>query len=195
MKKMIAILLTAMMVFCLTACNNPTNGNGTGTNSNNNGSTPTSTAYKTGLGMAVDMAVTAVESDAEGGTKANITTCAATMGTDGKLISVSLDTIECKSTVNATGNITVPETFKSKKALGNDYDMKKNSPIGKEWYEQVAALEYYCIGKTPDEVAGMTVKTVEGRADVPDVPELTSSCTISCTQFFEALKNAGANAK
>ena len=201
MKKIAAILLAAMLLFTLAACNNEnpggTNGNGTngnGTNGNNGGATGTA-AYKTGLGVDASMTSTEVSTDTEGGTKASVTTCAATFDADGKIVSVTFDTVECKSTVDTNGKITLPENFKSKKALGDAYNMKKHSSIGKEWYEQVDALENYCVGKTASEVTGMAVKTTDGHADVPDVPELTSSCTISCTQFFTALTNANTNAK
>ena len=40
--------------------------------------------------------------------------------------------------------------------------MKPASAIGKEWYEQIAALEAYAVGKTPADVAGMKVTEVLG---------------------------------
>ncbi len=74
----------------------------------------------------------------------------------------------------ASGNI------KSKKDLGPDYGMVKASVIGKEWFEQIEALENWMIGKTVAEITGLTVKEVdENHKAVPDVPELTSSVTIS----------------
>ncbi len=62
--------------------------------------------------------------------------------------------------------------------------MKSASGIGKEWYEQIAALENWTKGKTVDEV--MAMKTKEGEAGhpaVPDEADLTSSVTISVDVF------------
>ena len=78
---------------------------------------------------------------------------------------------------------------------GDAYKMKEYSSIGKEWYEQVNALEAYCIGKTVSDVSSMQMKEVDGRQNIPAVAELTSSCTISCDQFIAALKKAEANAR
>ncbi|HHU54373.1 MAG TPA: FMN-binding protein [Mollicutes bacterium] len=48
----------------------------------------------------------------------------------GNVKSVFLDTTHVKDGINTT-----------KKTLGDDYNMKVASPIGKEWHEQVKALE------------------------------------------------------
>ena len=196
MKKLMAILIAILLVAFTVACNNGSGSNeGAGTNTNSGNSTTTNATYKTGLGITAAMSMTEPEKDTNGNSKASVTTCAATFDSNGKIVSVVFDTIECKTTVSNTGNITLPDTFKSKKALGDSYNMKGASSIGKEWYEQVNALEKYCIGKTVSEVTGMTVKTVGDHKDVPDVPDLTSSCTISCTDFFKALDYAYTNAK
>ena len=78
-------------------------------------------------------------------------------------------------------------------ACNSNYGVKKYSSIGKEWYEQVDALEDYCIGKTVSDVSSMQMKEVDGRQGVPAAAELSSSCTISCTQFIDALKKAEKN--
>ena len=73
--------------------------------------------------------------------------------------------------------------------------MKPASAIGKEWYEQIDALEKYSVGKTPADVTGMKVIEANGHTNVPDVEDLKSSCTMSCGDFFETLTKAAANAK
>ena len=75
--------------------------------------------------------------------------------------------------------------------------MKRVSSIGKEWYEQAAALEEWCIGKTVEEVLGM--KTFD-RGDgshtmVPDEADLKAGCTITVGDYLKALVNAAANAQ
>jgi hypothetical protein len=74
--------------------------------------------------------------------------------------------------------------------------MVKASSIKKEWYQQIAELEKWMTGKTVDEIKGMKVKAKdEEHPAVPDVPELTSSVTVSVQDFTAAVAEAFANAK
>ena len=200
MKRFFAILLCLVMVCALVACNNstPNNGNndnngtnGTnGTNDNNgnetnNGGTVNGTAYRVGLGMTVESTVSPAEDDDDGRAEAAVTTCALLLDQEGKILSVTFDCV----------NVTWPGTYKSKKELGYDYGLKKYSSIGKEWFEQVNALEDYCTGKTVSDVSSMQLKEENGKQEIPAAAELTSSCTISCDQFIDALKKAEMNVK
>ena len=202
MKRFFAILLCLVMVCALVACNNstPNNGNndnngtnGTnGTNGNNgneanNGGTVNGTAYRVGLGMTVESTVSPAE--------AAVTTCALILDQEGKILSVTFDCVEAAASYNTSGNVTWPDTYKSKKELGYDYGLKKYSSIGKEWFEQVNALEDYCTGKTVSDVSSMQLKEENGKQEIPAAAELTSSCTISCDQFIDALKKAEMNVK
>ena len=202
MKRFFAILLCLVMVCALVACNNstPNNGNndnngtnGTnGTNDNNgnetnNGGTVNGTAYRVGLGMTGD--------DDDGRAEAAVTTCALLLDQEGKILSVTFDCVEAAASYNTSGNVTWPGTYKSKKELGYDYGLKKYSSIGKEWFEQVNALEDYCTGKTVSDVSSMQLKEENGKQEIPAAAELTSSCTISCDQFIDALKKAEMNVK
>lgn len=191
MKKFIAMLLVAMMALSLVACGDkpaPT-------------PDPESTAstYKTGLGMVVSMKQSKdAEDEDPAKTQADVTVCEATFDQDGKIVAISFDVVQAKATVDADGVVTVPESFKTKLELGDDYNMKKfaNPAAVGEWYEQAAALEAYCIGKTAAEVAGMPLgENAHGYTDAPAVEELKSTCTISVTSFLEALTKAYANAK
>ena len=79
---------------------------------------------------------------------------------------------------------------------GDNYGMKAASPIGKEAYEQFAALEAYMVGKTVEEVLAMpTYEKDAGHPAVPDVEELKTSCTISIEDPLAALEKAYQNAK
>lgn len=212
MKRFFAILLCLVMVCALVACNNstPNNGNndnngtnGTnGTNDNNgnetnNGGTVNGTAYRVGLGMTVESTVSPAEDDDDddGRAEAAVTTCALLLDQEGKILSVTFDCVEAAASYNTSGNVTWPDTYKSKKELGYDYGLKKYSSIGKEWFEQVNALEDYCTGKTVSDVSSMQLKEENGKQEIPAAAELTSSCTISCDQFIDALKKAEMNVK
>ena len=200
MKKLLAMILCLVMVLALAACNNGTPNNGDNSNGGANGDTPAAPSpngatTRIGLGMAVDSAVSPAEDDDDGRAEAKVTTCALLLDQEGKILSVKFDCTEAIATYNKAGAVTWPDTYKSKKELGYDYGMKKYSSIGKEWFEQVNALEDYCTGKTVSDVSSMQLKEEDGRKGVPAAAELTSTCTISCDQFIEALKKAEMSAK
>ena len=197
MKKLLAMILCLVMVLALAACNNGTPNNGDNSNGGANGGTPAAPGPTTriGLGMAVDSAVSPAEDDDDGRAEAKVTTCALLLDQEGKILSVKFDCTEAIATYNKAGAVTWPDTYKSKKELGYDYGMKKYSSIGKEWFEQVNALEDYCTGKTVSDVSSMQLKEEDGKKGVPAAAELTSTCTISCDQFIEALKKAEMSAK
>lgn len=200
MKKLLAMILCLVMVLALAACNNGTPNNGDNSNGSANGGTPAAPSpngatTRIGLGMAVDSAVSPAEDDDDGRAEAKVTTCALLLDQEGKILSVKFDCTEAIATYNKAGAVTWPDTYKSKKELGYDYGLKKYSSIGKEWFEQVNALEDYCTGKTVSDVSSMQLKEEDGRMGVPAAAELTSTCTISCDQFIEALKKAEMSAK
>lgn len=200
MKKLLAMILCLVMVLALAACNNGTPNNGDNSNGSANGGTPAApgtngATTRIGLGMAVDSAVSPAEDDDDGRAEAEVTTCALLLDQEGKILSVKFDCTEAIATYNKAGAVTWPDTYKSKKELGYDYGLKKYSSIGKEWFEQVNALEDYCTGKTVSDVSSMQLKEEDGKKGVPAAAELTSTCTISCDQFIESLKKAEMSAK
>lgn len=184
MKKVVAIVLVAMMVLALAACGNTDE------------PAVTTTAYKTGLGVSASMSGSDVDGEDDGKTQADVTVCEATFDGDGKIVAVSFDVIQCKATFNK-GVATVAENILTKRELGDDYNMVKYSnptAVG-EWYEQAAAFEAYCVGKTAEEVAGMALGTNSADHEgTPAVEELKSTCTMVVTDFQDALSKAYANA-
>ena len=157
-----------------------------------------SETYKTGLGMvnSIGSSKSATE-EAEGTAQADVTAAAVTVDSKNTIVSISFDVVQAKVKFDATGTITtdLATAFKTKKELKEGYNMKPASAIGKEWYEQIDALEKYAVGKTPADVSGMAVKEVNGHTNVPDIADLASSCTMSCGDFFATLTKAAANAK
>ena len=82
------------------------------------------------------------------------------------------------STPPAPSTTDLATTFETKKELKEGYNMKPASPIGKEWYEQIAALEEYATGKTAAEFLATATKAKdEHHTAVPDVEDLASTCT------------------
>ncbi len=69
--------------------------------------------------------------------------------------------------------------------------MKKVSAIGKEWNEQIAALEVWMVGKTSAEVKALPL--TEGK--IKDGEDLKSSVSVTVTDHLAAFEKAVAAAK
>ena len=113
----------------------------------------------------VDSAIAAVAFDAEG-----------------RVVKVVIDSAQSKINFNKDFTIATDLQAKglTKVELGDGYGMKKASSINKEWFEQIAELEKWMIGKTVAEIKALKVKQRDAtHPAVPDVPELTSSVTIT----------------
>jgi hypothetical protein len=80
--------------------------------------------------------------------------------------------------------------MQTKVEIGDAYGMKKQSKIGKEWYEQANAFAAYVVGKTSSEVSGIAMS--EGKATDAD---LLASVTVSLGDFIATITKAGVNAK
>lgn len=152
----------------------------------------------TGLGSVTSVSVTPATAEKAGSVSVNTTMCAVTLDDAGKIVAVRFDVVQPKGAFDAAGAAADFDAApKTKVEKGEEYGMKVASAIGKEWFEQAAALEDWCVGKTVEEVCGM--KTFD-RGDghhtmVPDEADLKSSVTVSVGDYLEALKKAAANAK
>ncbi|MDO5026748.1 MAG: hypothetical protein Q4E50_02830 [Tissierellia bacterium] len=106
---------------------------------------------------------------------------------DGKIVASIIDTAQNSVAYELDGSLS--EKFNpqgtTKKELGDGYGMKKNSGIGKEWFEQIAGLEQYLVGKTLDDVKAM--KLEEGKATDAD---LLSSVTIAIDEYQKVVTKA-----
>lgn len=184
MKKIIAVALLAVMVFSIllfTGCSSSAGG------------------VKTGLGHVVSISKS-TDATAEGDGSVQVDTVMAAVSVDskGKIVSVTIDTAQTAVPFDATGKIKADLTAeqKTKVELGTDYGMIKRSSIGREWYEQIAELEKWMVGKTIDEVKSMKVKKVDdSHPNVPDEPDLTSKVTITVQDYIAAVEEAIKNAK
>ena len=100
---------------------------------------------------------------------------------------MTFDALQTQGTFNTAGEITCDAAMEpqTKVEIGDGYGMRKASSIGKEWFEQMAALEAWCVGKTVEEV-------VAGAADDVD---LKAGCTVGIDSQLVALQKAAAAAK
>jgi hypothetical protein len=152
---------------------------------------------KTGLGQSISIQNSKdATADADGVAQVDATIAAVSVDDAGKIVSVKIDQIQTPVSFSKAGAITADKTaeLKTKVEKGEEYGMKKASSIGKEWYEEIAALEAWMVGKTIDEVKAMKTKESDGKI-LTDEPDLTSSVTISVGEFIEVVEEAITNAK
>ena len=126
----------------------------------------------------------------------NSTIAAVGLDADGKVQYIDIDVAQ--STPGGDS-----EKTKTKKELKEEYGMKGVSKSmgviegGAEWYEQAAAFEQYCTGKTAEEIANIeTEKRDEEHTSVPKTgSDLAAGCTMDIGEFKEAVAKAIANAQ
>lgn len=180
MKKLIALTLALML---LAGC----------------AATASTTGIKTGLGHTISIAKSAdATAEKDGNAQVDVVMAAATFDSNGKILAVKIDNAQTKIAFDAQGKIKSDKSKKGKTKveLGKDYGMIKASKIGKEWFEQIAELEKWMVGKTVDQVKAMKVKKVDdAHQSVPDEADLKSKVTVSVEDYIFAVEEAFQNAK
>lgn len=154
---------------------------------------------KTGLGHTVSIASSAnATADKAGSAQVDAVMAAVTFDSAGKILAVKIDNAQVKVEFDAQGKIKtdLKQNPKTKIELGKDYGLAKQSKIGKEWYEQIAELEKWMVGKTVDQVKSMKVKKVDdAHTNVPDEADLKTKVTITVESYIAAVEDAFKNAK
>ncbi len=213
MKKIISLLLVLVMVAAVfTGCSKPAEDDvvdtppvvdtpGEDTEEPADDAGAEGEIVKFGLGQNISIKSSKEKSeDANAQSQADVTMAAVGFDKDGKVVSVTIDTVQAKVAFDEEMKITsdLEAEVLSKKDLKDDYGMKGVSAsigIGKEWFEQMDAFEEWMIGKTADEIVNVPVKERdESHKNVPDVPELTSTVTITVEGYLAAVEEAWANA-
>lgn len=144
-------------------------------------------------GFAVSATISAESAgEKDGNTTTDVSLVAVTVNEDGVIEACAIDAIQGKVSFDANGKVTSEAgTVLSKKELGDDYGMRVASPIGKEWDEQVEAIEAYAIGKTVEE---LKTKAIDETGVVKDA-DLASGATIYMGSFIWAIEAAVNNAE
>lgn len=170
MKKILSAALVALLLVSISAC----------------------AFAATGLGSYTKTTSTPATADKAASVSVNTTMCAVTLDAEGKIVDIDFDVIQPKSNWEEA----VVET-QTKLELLEGYGMKRVSAIGKEYYEQIAALEAWCIGKTVEQVLTMPVmdRGDGSHTHVPTDVDLAAGCTISVADHLKALEKAAADAK
>lgn len=148
---------------------------------------------KLGLGMISGLGHSVSAAEEDGLAQAYTHYAVLTLDKDGKITSSIIDASQANINFSKEGKITtdLAAGFKTKVELGNDYGMKAQSSIGKEWFEQAKAFSDYIKGKTVADVTGLAINE-EGVATDAD---LVSSVTVGIGEFLTVVDKAGATAK
>lgn len=152
-------------------------------------------ATKLGLGIFTDGNGTDGKDDK--GARAQFNTYMNALGLDdeGKIVANYVDVVQAKIQVALDGTVETSEDVLSKKELKDDYNMRDRSEIGREWFEQMEDFQAFTIGKTVEEVQNIPVKERdENHKNVPDLPELESTVTITVEGYQKVMGLANDNA-
>lgn len=213
MKKLISLLLVLVLVAAVfTGCTPkeeapvdtpPVDDGGTDVEEPGDEPAAEGAIVKLGLGQNISIAKSkSAGTDANGNatnpsSQADVTMAAVGFDADGKVASVTVDVVQAKVAFDEELAVTsdLEAEVKSKKDLKFDYNMAGVSEIGKEWFEQMEAFEDWMIGKTVEEIVNLPVMERDpSHKNVPDVPELTSSVTITVESYIAAVEEAWNNA-
>ena len=144
------------------------------------------TKLKLGIHTALSCKDAAEEKD--GQSKVETTMFAAAVDADGKVVVASSDVAQVAFTFNATGASTydVTKAVATKKEQGANYGMVAYGGAAKEWFEQAAAFDAACAGKTASEIAGFVGADNYGNADIK-----AAGCTILVDGLVKAAEKIG----
>ena len=146
---------------------------------------------RTGLGVITTLSSSRPASgESNGQAQIDSTLVAITVNEQGVITRASFDAAQTRIAFNAQGQI-VTDLFaqvRTKNELGDAYNMRRVSGIGKEYNEQLAALEAWAIGRTPTEFMAMALN--DGRAVTAD---LTASVTVNISSYLTAMNRAVSN--
>ncbi len=132
---------------------------------------------------STEQTCTDATTDKDGSNKVATTVFGAAVDADGKVVAAASDCVELAFTFDTKGVSTLDTTkaVVSKKEAGADYGMVAYGNAKKEWFEQAAAFDAACIGKTASEIAGLMGDDGKGVSELQ-----TAGCTIDVSGFVKA---------
>ena len=150
MKKILS--LTAALAICLSivGCMAKKNDN------NTNSDMIDSTNYRVGVGSYTTTMDSSSSVEGENGKGIISTTYATVVFDENNIIKkVYIDEVESKLYFDSKGQLVddANNDVKSKRELGDAYNMRVASGIGKEWYQQINSLESWLVGKNIEEIS------------------------------------------
>lgn len=201
MKKIIALILTFVLLLSLTGCVGTTVVIGECTCPEGSHTAPAPVepaegALKTGLSVSVKISDSvSATADAAGAAKYDVTLAAVTVDENGRIVSCVIDSIPATVEFDAAGAITsdVAAQVLTKNELGDSYGMVAWGGAIAEWDKQVAAVAKYAEGKTVAELKNGDIDMTTGKAK--DGTDLSSSATIYLAGYVYAIEAAVNNAQ
>ena len=143
------------------------------------------------LGVYTSQSITDATEDRAGSNKVETYLFAAAVNAEGKVTAASSDCVEVSFGFDLTGktNFDASKGILSKKEKGDNYGMANPAYGGtatKEWYQQAAAFDAACLGKTASEITGLMGADYKGNADLQ-----AAGCTIYVSGFVAAASKIG----
>lgn len=132
---------------------------------------------------ATEQTCTDVTAEKDGSNKVSTTVFASALDANSQVVAASSDCVEVAFTFDAQGKSTLDtsKTVVSKKDQGANYGMVAYGGADKEWFEQAAAFDAACIGKSATDISEFLGDDGKG------VDELQKAgCTIYVTGFVKA---------
>ncbi|MBE6836888.1 MAG: hypothetical protein E7509_02670 [Ruminococcus sp.] len=140
------------------------------------------------LGVSTTQTTADATEDKAGSNKTETYFFAAAVGADGKVITATSDCVQADFKFDLAGKSQFDATkpIISKKVQGADYGMVAYGGATKEWFEQAAAFDAACAGKTVAEIEGIMGDDNKGDADLQ-----AAGCTIIIDGFVKAAAKIG----
>jgi predicted nucleotidyltransferase len=152
------------------------------------GCAPKPVISKVGTASVTTVEPRSATAEVAGRIRVNVTTATVVLDSEGRFVSVNIDVAQNDGLFGVDGVVTTAVAAPTKKEKGDAYGMKNASAIGKEWFEQIAALETWMVGKTLAEVKALPV--AEGKI----TSDLKSSVSVTVTDYMAAVEKAVAAA-
>ena len=161
---------------------------------NNVAASGVTAAHALKLGAHTEQSAKDATEDKDGQNQIETTFFAAAVDAEGKVVAASSECVQVKFTFDAKGASTydLSKTVLGKKEQGAGYNMSaygtdlNGDGTVKEWFEQAAAFETACIGKTAAEIVGLMADNNYGTADLQ-----SAGCTILVNGLVKAASKIG----
>jgi len=118
--------------------------------------------------------------EGDGNVQVALTATAATVSGD-KITAAMLDAINTDVKFTLAGSPVKNEPSKSKRALGDDYNMKKYGNARLEWYEQADVFGRELVGLGKDGIPSLISNTGKGNDEI-----FSAGCTIYVSDFVKS---------
>ena len=167
-----------LAVCTLSSCSRGGKGDTDTSNADNNASKREEYTLRLGVCASGD-------SSSNGSARVDLTTAVLICDKDGKIKKCYIDCAENTMSVKG-GSAETDNDYRTKREMGNDYNMKSASKIGKEWYEQAEYFDKWAQGKAKTQIEDLKLGS-GGRTEDTD---LSAGCTVSVSDIKEAVIKA-----